>query len=167
MRKADGKDWKEFLRELARAEGIENPTDADLRRLDRRRKDKKVSNEDWESPPDPDARIARMKDGRTHPACKAEHAVELQSEAIVGALLLNREIAFVNRVQHAVRDALDDGVRAALGLGGDLGRAERLQLGVKNAGENFCAAEIDADEVGARGVSHKSALARGCARLRF
>ena len=85
VRKADGKDWKEFLRELARAEGIENPTDADLRRLDRRRKDKKVSNEDWASPPDPDARSARMKDGRTHLAYKAEHAVELQSEAIVGA----------------------------------------------------------------------------------
>ena len=85
VRKADGKDWKEFLRELARAEGIENPTDEDLRRLDRRRKDKKVSNEDWESPHDPDARIARMKDGRTHLAYKAEHAVDLQSAAIVAA----------------------------------------------------------------------------------
>jgi len=85
VRKADGKDWKEFLRTLAQAEGIENPTDEDVRRLDRKRKDKKVSNEEWENPHDPDARIAKMKDGRTHLAYKAEHAVDLESEAIVAA----------------------------------------------------------------------------------
>jgi transposase len=85
VRKADGKDWKEFVRALAQAEGIENPTDEDLRRIDRGRKDKKVSNEDWEYPHDPDARIARMKDGRTHLAYKAEHAVDLETEAIVAA----------------------------------------------------------------------------------
>ncbi len=85
VRQADGKDWKEFLRALAKAEGIENPTDEDLRPLDRGRKDKKVSNEDWESPHDPDARIAKMKDGRTHLAYKAEHAVDLETEAIVAA----------------------------------------------------------------------------------
>ena len=85
VRKADGKDWKEFVRTLAKAEGIENPTEEDLRRIDRKRKDKKVSNEDWENPHDPDARIARMKDGRTHLAYKAEHAVDLETEAIVAA----------------------------------------------------------------------------------
>jgi transposase len=85
VRKADGKDWKAFLRRLAQAEGIENPTDEELRRIDRGRKDKKVSNEDWESPHDPDARITRMKDGRTHLAYKAEHAVDLETEAIVAA----------------------------------------------------------------------------------
>lgn len=88
VRKADGKDWKEFLRTLAQAEGIENPTDDDLRRLDRGRKDKKVSNAEWENPHDPDARIAKMKDGRTHLAYKAEHAVDLESEAIVAAHVL-------------------------------------------------------------------------------
>jgi transposase len=85
VRKADGKDWKEFVRALAKAEGIENPTDEDLRRIDRGRKDKKVSNEEWENPHDPDARIARMKDGRTHLAYKAEHAIDLETEAIVAA----------------------------------------------------------------------------------
>lgn len=85
VRKADGKDWKAFLRTLAKAEGIENPTDDDLRRIDRGRKDKKVSNDDWENPHDPDARIAKMKDGRTHMAYKAEHAVDLETEAIVAA----------------------------------------------------------------------------------
>ena len=68
---------------LAQAEGIENPTEEDLRRLDRGRKDKKVSNAQWESPTDRDSRIAKMKDGRTHLAYKAEHAVDLVSEAIV------------------------------------------------------------------------------------
>ena len=66
-----------------RAEGIKNPTEEDLRRLDRGRKDKKVSNQHWQSPSDPDSRIAKMKDGRTHLAYKAEHAVDLASEAIV------------------------------------------------------------------------------------
>jgi len=83
VRKDSGEDWKQYLRRLAQAEGIKNPTDEDLRRLDRGRKDKKVSNEHWESPTDPDSRIARMKDGRTHLAYKAEHAVDLVSEAIV------------------------------------------------------------------------------------
>jgi transposase len=85
VRKDTGEDWKEFLTRLAKAEGIENPTDDDLRRFDRQRRDKKVSNEQWESPTDGDSRIAKMKDGRTHLAYKAEHAVDLQSEAIVSA----------------------------------------------------------------------------------
>jgi len=85
VRKDSGQDWKEYLQGLAKAEGIENPSEEDLRRLDRARKDKKVSNEHWESGTDPDSRIAKMKDGRTHLAYKAEHAVGLQSEAIVAA----------------------------------------------------------------------------------
>jgi len=85
VRKDTGQDWKEYLRGLAKAEGMENPTEEDLRRLDRGRKDKKVSNQQWESPTDRDSRIAKMKDGRTHLAYKAEHAVDLASEAIVAA----------------------------------------------------------------------------------
>jgi transposase len=83
VRKDSGADWKEYLRQLAKAEGLEEPSAEDLRRLDRKRTDKKVSNQDWESPSDPDARIAKMKDGTTHLAYKAEHAVDLASEAIV------------------------------------------------------------------------------------
>lgn len=85
VRKDDGKGWKDYLRKLAQAEGPEEPTDADLQRMDRGRKDKKVSNQDWESPNDPEARIARMKDGTTHLAYKAEHAVDLDTGAIVAA----------------------------------------------------------------------------------
>jgi transposase len=85
VRKETGENWTEYLRGLARAEGLENPTEEDLRRLDRQRTDKKVSNEHWESPTDPDSRITKMKDGRTHLAYKAEHAVDLKTEAIVAA----------------------------------------------------------------------------------
>jgi transposase len=87
VRKESGADWNEYLRGLARAEGIANPTEEDLRRMDRGRKDKKVSNEQWQSPTDPDSRIAKMKDGRTHLAYKAEHAVDLVSEAIVATVV--------------------------------------------------------------------------------
>ena len=83
VRKDTGEDWKQYLRGLAQAEGIPHPTEEDLRRLDRGRKGKKVSNPHWQSPSDPDSRIAKLKDGRTHLAYKAEHAVDLASEAIV------------------------------------------------------------------------------------
>ena len=83
VRKDTGEDWKEYLVGLAKAEGIENPTEEQLRGLDRKRSDKKVSNEQWESATDPDSRIAKMKDGRTHLSYKAEHAVDVVSEAIV------------------------------------------------------------------------------------
>ena len=85
VRKDSGEDWKEYLTRLAQAEGMENPTDEDLRRLDRKRKDKKVSNAQWKSRTDPDSRITKMKDGRTHLAYKAEHAVDVESEAIVAS----------------------------------------------------------------------------------
>jgi len=87
VRKDTGEDWKDYLQGLAKAEGIENPTEEDLRRLDRRRQDKKVSNEQWESSTDRDSRIAKMKDGRTHLAYKAEHAVDVVSEAIVATIV--------------------------------------------------------------------------------
>ncbi|HEX3716840.1 MAG TPA: transposase [Verrucomicrobiae bacterium] len=85
VRKDTGENWKEYLQGLAKADGIENPTEEDLRRLDRNRPEKKVSNQVWQSPSDPDSRIAKMKDGRTHLAYKAEHAVDVVTEAIVAA----------------------------------------------------------------------------------
>ena len=91
VRKEGGGDWKDYLRTLAKAEGIEKPTEEDLRRLDRARETKKVSNEQWESPTDPEAKIARMKDGTTHLAYKAEHAVDLESEAIVAATVTSAD----------------------------------------------------------------------------
>ena len=83
VRKGTGEDWKEYLRELAKEEGIENPSDEDIQRIDRGRKGKKVSNKEWQSKSDPDSRITKMKDGRTQLAYKAEHSVDLETEAIV------------------------------------------------------------------------------------
>jgi len=85
VRRADGASYQKYLKKLARAEGIKNPTPQDLGRMDRKRKGKKVSNKEWKSPSDPDARITKMKDGTTHLAHKAEHAVDLESGVIVAA----------------------------------------------------------------------------------
>jgi len=84
VRKDSGEDWKEYLKRLMAEEGIENPTDEEVRRFDKKRK-KKVSNKEWQSPADPDSRIAKMKDGTTHLAYKAEHTVDLGSEFVLAA----------------------------------------------------------------------------------
>src|SRR3979490_84788 len=86
VRRDNGQSYDEYLKELAKAAGMENPTREQLARLDRKRK-KKGSNQVWRSPSDPDARITKMKDGRTHLAHKAEHAVDLTSGALLALTL--------------------------------------------------------------------------------
>ena len=86
VRRDTGESYQAFLTGLAKASGIETPTREDLARLDRKRK-KKTSNKDWTNPYDPDAKVAKMKDGRTHLAHKAEHAVDLDTGAIVAVTL--------------------------------------------------------------------------------
>jgi transposase len=86
VRRDTGESYEEFLRGLAKASGIATPTREDLVRLDRKRK-KRVSNKEWKSPADEDARIAKMKDGRTRLAHKAEHAVDLDTGAVVAVTL--------------------------------------------------------------------------------
>jgi transposase len=90
VRKDTGEDWKEYLTRLMKEEGLieeddDPPSDEELRKFDKSRIDKKVSNDEWTSPTDPDARIAKMKDGTTHLAYKAEHVVDLETEAILAA----------------------------------------------------------------------------------
>src|SRR5271156_3649649 len=86
VRRDTGESYEEFLRGLAKASGIATPTREDLARLDRKRR-KRTSNKEWKSPADGDARIAKMKDGRTHLAHKAEHAVDLDTGAVVAVTL--------------------------------------------------------------------------------
>jgi len=86
VRRDTGETYEAFLTRLADASGIKTPTREVLARFDRRRK-KKTSNTDWTNPHDPDAKIAKMKDGRTHLAHKAEHAVDLETGAIVAVTL--------------------------------------------------------------------------------
>jgi transposase len=86
VRRDTGESYQEFLTRLAKTSGIETPTRDDLARLDRKRK-KKTSNKEWTNPSDPDAKVTKMKDGRTHLAHKAEHAVDVDSGAIVAVTL--------------------------------------------------------------------------------
>ncbi|MGH8646756.1 MAG: transposase [Gammaproteobacteria bacterium] len=86
VRRDTGQSYDDYVKGLARAAGLEEPTREQLARFDRKRK-KKGSNQEWMSPHDPDARITKMKNGRTHLAHKAEHAVDLESGAIVALTL--------------------------------------------------------------------------------
>jgi transposase len=86
VRKDTGQPYEAFLQDLAKASGIETPTREDLARIDRSRKNK-ASNKDWTHPHDPDAKITQMKDGTTHLAHKAEHAVDMQTGAVVAVTL--------------------------------------------------------------------------------
>src|SRR5271167_664546 len=86
VRRDTEQSYEEFLCGLAKASGLETPTREDLARLDRKRK-KRMSNQEWKSPADRDARITKMKDGRTHLAHKAEHAVDLDTGAVVAVTL--------------------------------------------------------------------------------
>jgi transposase len=82
VRKDTGEDYKTYLKRLLADQGVENATDEEARRFDKTRK-KKMSNEEWESPSDPESKIAKMKDGRTRLAYRAEHAVDLDSGLLV------------------------------------------------------------------------------------
>lgn len=84
VRRDNGASYDESLTGLARQSGIETPTRED--RIDRKRK-KKTSNQEWVSPSDPEARVAKMKDGTTHLAHKAEHSVDLDSGAVIAVTL--------------------------------------------------------------------------------
>jgi transposase len=85
VRRDSSEGYREMLQRLAKESGIATPTADDLIRLDRQRKGKRLSNADWASPSDPEAKVAKMKDGRTRLAYKPEHAVDLDTGAIVAA----------------------------------------------------------------------------------
>jgi transposase len=86
VRRDTGQSYQDYLEQLAQHAGIEHPTRSDLAKLDRHRK-AKGSNKEWEHPHDKDARVAKMKDGRTHLAHKAEHVVDLETGALLGVSL--------------------------------------------------------------------------------
>ncbi len=106
VRRDTGETYNEFLAKLAQKSGIETPTRADLAKLDRKRKNK-GSNQDWEHPYDSDARIAKMKDGRTHLAHKAEHAVDLENGAIVAVTLQEADQGDTTTIQTTLPEAIE------------------------------------------------------------
>jgi len=136
-RKDSGDDWKEYLKKLAAEAGIEDPSDEDLRRFDRQRQGKKVCNDEWASPTDPDSRIAKMKDGSTHLAYKAEHVVDLDSNLVLAA-----------EVYHA--DQPDSGTLPKSVLS--------AQINLARAGSG-----TDIEEVAADKGYHKAQTLAGCA----
>jgi len=110
VRRDDGRSYEEFLTDLAKASGIETPTREDLARIDRKRK-KKGSNADWVNPSDPDAKITKMKDGRTHLAHKQEHAVDMDTGAVVAMTLQDAtagDTATLEGTLEAAEKNLDD-----------------------------------------------------------
>jgi transposase len=106
VRRDTGESYQDFLTTLARASGIETPTRADLARIDRKRK-KKGANTDWTHPHDPDARITKMKDGRTPLAHKAEHAVDLETGAIVGITVQGADQGDTTTIETTLPEAVE------------------------------------------------------------
>ena len=103
VRRDNGDDWREYLRKLYEEEtGESDPDDDELRRFDKRRENKKVSNEDWVSSSDPDSRIGKMKDGRTHLKYKAEHAVDLETQVIVAAEVYHGDVGDTQTIEDTV-----------------------------------------------------------------
>jgi transposase len=106
VRRDTGQSYQDYLEQLAKNAGIEQPTRSDLAKLDRHRKDK-GSNKQWEHPHDPDARIAKMKDGSTHLAHKAEHVVDLETGALLGVSLHEADQGDTQTVVPSVEAAFD------------------------------------------------------------
>jgi transposase len=105
VRRDTGEDYETYVKQLMAEEGIEEPTSEEMRRFDKQRKDKKVANEEWVSETDPEARITKMKDGTTHLAYKAEHVVDLETNAILAAEIYAGD--------HADSQTLEDSVNHA------------------------------------------------------
>src|SRR5277367_5214282 len=128
VRRDSGEDWRQYVARLMREDGTieagEEPSDEELRRYDKKRK-KTVSNEDWVSKTDPDARITKMKDGRTHLAYKAEHVVDLDSEILLAAE--------IRPADHADQHTLVDSVIEA-------------KINLEAAGSNVEIEEVAADK---------------------
>jgi transposase len=116
VRRDTGEDWQEYVRRLMLEAGQielgDEPTAEEIARFDRKRQDKKVSNQDWQSQTDPDSRITKMKDGRTHLAYKAEHVVDLDTEFILAAEVYHADTADVDTIGPSLSQAQDNLIQA-------------------------------------------------------
>ena len=107
VRRDNGVSYEEFLKDLAKQSGIETPSREDLARIDRKRK-KKGCNEEWESPSDPDERIAKMKDGTTHLAHKVEHAVDMETGAVIAVTLQAADQGDTTTIQQTLSETAEN-----------------------------------------------------------
>ena len=104
VRRDNGEAYNDFLTRLAKESGIETPTRADLAKLDRKRA-KKGSNKQWKHPEDPDARITKMKDGRTHLAHKVEHAVDMKTGAVLAVTVQEADRGDTQTIEKTTTEA--------------------------------------------------------------
>jgi transposase len=107
VRRDSGESYEEFLVRLAKASGIDTPTRQDLAKIDKNRPGK-GSNDDWQHPQDPDAKITKMKDGRTHLAHKAEHAVDMETGAVVGVRVDSAIAGDTQTVEDLLEEVVDN-----------------------------------------------------------
>jgi transposase len=142
VRRDSGESYQDFLTKLAQASGIETPTRSDLARFDPKRK-KKGSNDDWTHPHDPDAKITKLKDGRTHFAHKAEHAVDLETGAIVCVTVQNADDGDTTTSIETLIEAAEH-IEAVLPTG------EALQEVVGDKGYHSTQSLVDLEAVGVR-----------------
>jgi transposase len=105
VRRDTGQSYEEFLKELARNSGIAEPTREDLAKLDRKRR-KKGSNDDWVNPHDPEAKITKLKDGRTHLAHKDEHAVDMDTGAVLAVTVQGADLGDTTTLATTVEETL-------------------------------------------------------------
>ena len=119
VRRDSGEDWPEYIRQLMIEEGVidedDEPSADELRRFDRARKDKKVSNADWKAKADDDARIMKMKDGRYRFGYKAEHVVDLETEVVLSATVREGTEPDTQTLVKSVREARENIDRAGIG----------------------------------------------------
>ena len=163
VRRDTGEGYDAFLHGLAAASGIPTPTRAELARLDRKRR-KKGSNEDWKHPKDPDAKIAKMKDGRTHLAHKAEHAVDLETGAVVGMTVQDASSGDTTTMVETLVTAAEQ-VEAVLPAGGGICRGGRGQ-GVPQQRDDGRAGRAGAAQLRVGAGPRPAALARQAYRPR-
>src|SRR5574341_316969 len=147
VRRDTGESYQEFLSGLAKASGIRTPSRAALARLDRRRQ-KKTSNTEWMSPSDPDAKVTKMKDGRTHLAPKAEQAVDLETEAIVAVRIEGADQGDTATLPGTVSEADAQIERALLKAGAWQG--EGVQEVVADRGYHSTEALVELEQRGLR-----------------
>src|SRR6266540_604375 len=145
VRRDTGETYQEFLTRLAQASGIETPTREDLARLDRKRK-KKTSNKDWTHPYDPDAKVTKMKDGRTHLAHKAEHAVDVETGAIVAVTMQGADEGDTTTIVETAIAAAEQIEEAQA----DVEEPQRLEEIVGDKGYHSNRTMVDLDAVGIR-----------------
>jgi transposase len=145
VRRDTGEGYQAFLTGLAKASGIETPTRDDLARLDRKRK-KKTSNTDWTSPSDPDAKVTKMKDGRTHLAHKAEHAIDLETGAIVAVTLQGADAGDTTTIVETATAAADQIADAQV----DVAEPQALEEIIADKGYHSNQTMIDFEAVGVR-----------------